>query len=203
MKRITILFIMVSTINFTVKSQYDRIKEYYSHYGMNISQIHSGSGHGYGIVVNTNIQKGRKSLEVGAIFKTSENKIAGADLRYKIFLGHFNDFLKCEKLFSPYFQYNLVYQKATVDAPVFVTIGKSRIELPYNGPDIVTTIEHYVSLGLQLKINNRFYFDSSLGLGIYIGSIDKNNKPSSFGIHKENYGFTASYKLGGGYRFNK
>ena len=34
MKRISILFIMVSAINLTVKSQYGRIKEHYSYYGM-------------------------------------------------------------------------------------------------------------------------------------------------------------------------
>jgi hypothetical protein len=200
MKRIAFLFIMVSVINLTVKSQYEGIKEYYTHYGVNVSQIHSGSGHGDGIVVNVNVRKERKSLEAGAIFKTSENKIAGADIRYKIFLGHFNDFLNGEKLFSPYFQYNLVYQKAIINVPVIVTTGKKKIELPDSWPGIVTTIEHYVSLGLQLKIYKHFYFDSSLGLGIYIGSIDKKIKPTSLGIHKENYGFTSSYKLGIGYR---
>ena len=202
MKRVTIFIIIVSAINLTVKSQYSREKEYDSHYGMNVSHIHSGSGHGYGISINTNIQKGRKSFEVGAIYQISENKIAGADLRYKFFLGHFNDFLFGEKLFSPYLQYNLIYQKATVDAPIIVTRGKSTIELPDSEPGTLATIEHYMSLGLQLKMCYHFFVDSSLGLGVYIGSIDKENKPASFGIHKDNHGFTASFKLGIGYRFN-
>ena len=201
MKRIVVL-VMVTAINLTVKSQYSRENDHYSHYGMNISQIHSGSGHGYGIAINANIQKGRKSLEAGAIYQTSEDKIAGADIRYKIFLGRFNDFLCGEKLLSPYLQYNLIYRKATVDAPAIVFKGKSTIELPGCKSGIVGTLEHYVSIGLQLKIYNRFYVDSSLGLGLYIGTIDKENKPTGFGIHKENHGFTTSFKLGIGYRFN-
>ena len=201
MKTVTILFMMVIAVNLAAKSQYSRETEYSSHFGMNVSQIHSGSGHGYGISINTNIQKGRKSLEVGAIYQTSENKIAGADLRYKIFFGQFNDFLFGEKLLSPYFQYNLIYHKTTVDAPT-VTRGKSTIELPDSEPGTIGTMEHYVSMGLQLKLINCFYIDSSLGLGAYIGTIDKENISKSFGIHKENYGFTTSFKLGIGYRFN-
>lgn len=193
---------MVAAINLTVKSQYSREKEYDSHYGMNVSHINSGSGHGYGISISSNIQKGRKSLEVGAIYQISEKKITGADLKYKVFLGHFNDFLFGEKLFSPYLQYNLIYQKTTVNTPVKITREKSTIELPDLEPSVIGTMEHYVSIGLQLKICYRFLIDSSLGLGAYIGSIDKENKPDSFGIHKDNHGFTASYKLGIGYRFN-
>ena len=128
MKKTTIILIMVIAMTLTVKSQYSREKEYYSHYGINISRIHSGSGLSHGISFNTNIQKGRKSLEVGAIYQTSENKIAGADLRYKTFFGHFNDFLYDKKLLSPYFQYNLIYRKAAVDAPTVITRNKSTIE---------------------------------------------------------------------------
>ena len=71
-------------------------KEYDSRYGMNISQIHSGSGHGYGIAVSINIQKGVKSLEVGAIYQTSENKIAGL-FRYSGFTKYdfFCPFIIC------------------------------------------------------------------------------------------------------------
>jgi len=188
MKRIALLFIMASAINLTVKSQHDSIKETYTHYGMNISLIHSGSGYGNGIAINANVQKGRKSLEVGSIFNTSENKIAGADIRYKIFLGHFNDFLNGEKLFSPYFQYNLIYQKSNVNVPVIIIIGKSNIELLDSRPVILTTIEHYVSLGLQIKISKHFYFDSTMGVGIYFGRINKENKSTGFGIHKRNHG---------------
>ncbi|UCH15673.1 MAG: hypothetical protein JSV22_06835 [Bacteroidales bacterium] len=201
MKRIIIL-VMVAAINLTVKAQYSREKEHYSHYGMNISKIYSGSGHGYGITINTNIQKARKSLEVGAIYQTSEDKIAGADIRYKIFFGRFNDFLNGDKLFNPFLQYNLIYRKATVDAPVIVIKNKAAIELSAPTPAVISTIEHYVSLGIQLKIYNRFYFDSSFGLGLYIGYIDKINKPAAIGIHRDNHGFTTSYKLGIGYRFN-
>jgi hypothetical protein len=202
MKKVTVILIMVTAITLTIKSQYSRDKEYDPHYGVNVSQIHSGSGHGYGISINTNIQKGRKSLEVGAIYQTRENKIAGADLRYKIFLGHFNEFLVGKKLINPYLQYNLIYQKATVDAPTVVSSNKSTIELPDSKPGIVGTMEHYAALGVQLKLYDSFYIDGSMGIGVYIGTIDKERVSDNFGIHKENHGFTASFKLGIGYRFN-
>ena len=201
MKTITTL-IMVTAITLTVKSQYSKEKEHDSHYAMNVSSIHSGSGHGHGISVNTSIQKGRKSLEIGAIYQSRQNKISGADLRYKIFTGHFNDFLFGKKFVSPYFQYDLIYQKVTVNIPTVISRGKSTIELPDNEPGTVGTMEHYASLGMQLKLYKNFYIDSSIGLGVYIGSLDKENMADSFGIHKDNYGFTASLKTGIGYRFN-
>ncbi len=201
MKKLAILIIVIA-LTLTVKSQYNEKKEYDSHYGINLSSINSGSGHGYGISMNTNIQKGRKSLEVGAIYQSRENKISGADLRYKIFIGRFNDFLDGKKIISSYIQYNLIYQKATVDAPTVVTRDKSTIELPNSGPATIGTMEHYASFGMQLNMYNDFYIDSSVGLGVYIGSLDKDNPPNSFGIHKENHGYTASFKIGIGYRFN-
>jgi len=197
-----IALILVAAINLTVKSQYSKEEEYDSHYGVNVSSINSGSGHGYGISINTNIQKGRKSLEVGAIYQCRENKISGADFRYKIFIGHFEDFLYGKKYISPYFQYNLIYHKATVNTPTVIYRDKSTIELPDAEPGIVGTIEHYASLGFQLKLYNNLYIDNTIGLGVYIGSLYKQIIPDSFGLHRENYGFTASFKIGIGYRFN-
>ncbi len=201
MKTITILtIIMLVAVN--LSAQYDREKEFDSHYGVNFSSIHSGSGHGSGISINTNVQKGRKSLEVGAIYQTNENKFSGADLKYKVFFGQFNEVIYRKKSFKPYFQYNLVYQVAAVDAPTIVTRTKGTIELPDDEPGVIGTMEHYVALGMQLKLHKSFYLDSSLGFGAYIGSIDKANKPATIGIHKDNHGFTASFKIGIGYRFN-
>jgi hypothetical protein len=197
-----IIVILVAAIPLIAKSQYSKEDEYHSHYGMNVSSINTGSGHGHGVSINTNIQKGNKSLEVGAIFQNSENKISGADLRYKIFVGHFDDLQYRKKIFSPYIQYNLIYRKVTVDAPVVITRDKSTIEIPVSEPGTIATMEHYASLGFQLKLYNRFYFDNTMGLGVYIGSIDKVNKPHGFGLHMDNYGFTGSIKIGLGYRFN-
>lgn len=202
MKKLAVMTTIFAILTIKVSAQYDKEKEFDSHFGVNVSQIHSGSGHGHGLSLNTNVQKGRKSLEVGAIYQTRENKIAGADLRYKVFFGQFNEVIYRNKLFKPYFQYNLIYQVATVDAPTIVNRTKSTIELPDDEPGFIGTMEHYAAFGMQFRFYNSFYIDSSLGLGVYIGSIDKENGADTFGVHKENHGFTASFKIGIGYRFN-
>ena len=79
MKTLTTIAALITILALKVNAQYDREKEFDSHYGASVSQIHSGSGHGHGISINTNVQKGRKSLEFGAIYQTKENKLAGAD----------------------------------------------------------------------------------------------------------------------------
>ncbi len=202
MKTITVIVSILTIFTLHLNAQYDRQKEFDSHYGVSVSQINSGSGHGYGVSLNTNIQKGRKSLEVGAIFQTNESKVAGADFRYKVFFGQFNEVIYRKKSFRPYFQYNLIYQVATVDAPVVVSSAKSTIELSGPEPGVIGTMEHYAAFGMQLRLYNSFYLDSSVGLGAYIGSVDKEKSPDAFGIHKENHGFTGSFKIGIGYRFN-
>jgi hypothetical protein len=195
---LTMITLFITSLN----AQYDRQNEFYTHYGINVSQIYSGSGHGYGISVNTNIQKGRKSLEVGAIYQARENKLAGADFRFKIFFGQFNEVLYRNKSVKPYILYNLIYQKATVHEKTVLKRTKGTVELPDDIPGIIATMEHYAAIGIQLKLHKGFYIDSSLGLGAYIGSINKEQGPGSFGLHKENHGYTSSLKLGLGYRFN-
>ena len=69
--------------------------------------------------------------------------------------------------------------------------------------NIIATMEHYAGFGLQQRLKNNFHFDSSIGVGVYLGSIySKYNPIKTFGIHRENYGFVLSFKLGVGYRFN-
>lgn len=197
--------VVITMITFTAIStnaQYDREKEFNTHYGLNISNIYSGSGHGYGVSINTNVQKGRKSLEIGAIYNPAESRFSGADFRYKVFSGPFNDVIYRRKLLKPYFQYNLIYQHKTIYTPVVLTGLKSTVELSDNEPGVVGTMEHYISLGIQLKLHKCFFMDTSLGVGAYIGSLDKEKGPDTFGIHKENHGYTGSFKIGIGYRFN-
>jgi hypothetical protein len=195
-------FFLVSAITLTVNSQYSKEKECCSHYGISMCAISSGSGHGFGISVNTFVFRGGKSLEAGAIYQVREDKISGADIKYKIFLMRNKDFNYGRKSVFPYLQYNLIYHKARACTPVIVTTDKSTIELNGAVPGIIATIEHYASLGFQIKLSDGFYADSNIGLGIYIGSINKQNKPRCPGLHKNNFGLTTSFKIGIGYRFN-
>lgn len=195
-------FFLVSAITLTVKSQYSKENECCSHYGISVCAINSGSGHGFGISMNAFVSKGRKSLEAGAIYQESEDKISGADIKYKIFLIRNEDFIYGRKSVFPYIQYNLIYHKARACTPVILNVNKSTIEPQGSVPGIVATIEHYASLGFHCKLYGGIYADSNIGLGIYTGSIDKQNKPQWPGLHKDNFGFTGSFKIGIGYRFN-
>jgi hypothetical protein len=202
MKKILIIWIFIFQYTVSTDAQYSRDKEYLSHYGIDFSEINSGSGHGSGLSLNFNIQKGRKALSFGAVYQPRENKISGVDFKYRIFLGQFDESVYRTRILRPYLQYNLSYKKATVDAPVIIPAANSYIELPDSEQGTIGTMEHYAAFGLQLSLYKNIYFDSSLGMGIYIGSLDKINHPNTIGIHGENHGFTGSVKIGIGVRIN-
>ena len=172
-----------------------------SHYGIGLSQINTGTGHGTGYSFTANILKGRKSLEVGLIYSDRESKIAGGDFKYEIYLGNIHRIENGKKIFFPYLQYNLMYEKGTSYSPDLVTLNGTQYEIP-SDPGSVATIGHYVAYGNKIRIFGNAYVDSSLGLGLYTGSLDKVNGPDTWGIHNTNNGFTFSFKIGFGYTFN-
>lgn len=197
-KQITVyiaLFIVTSLIN-AQRSDHD------AHLGMNLSTVFSGSGHGSGYAVNGNLTKGRKAIEVGFIYKEKENKITGGDFKYKLFLGELGKINDEKTVLKPYLQYNILYQTLTTDEPVSTGIEKSSVIVSDNNPGMVATMEHYGGVGLQIKLFHKGYLDTSLGMGTYMGSVSKISTPDAIGIHKKNHGYTISYKVGFGYRFN-
>ena len=172
-----------------------------SHYGIGLSEINTGTGHGVGYAFNANILKGRKSLEVGLIYSDRESKVAGGDFKYEIYLGNIHRIENGNKIYQPYIQYNLIYEKGTSYSPDIVNLNGTQYEINSN-PGTVATIGHFFSYGNKIRIFDNAYFDSSLGLGMYRGSLDKVNGPDTWGIHNTNSGFTFSFKIGFGYTFN-
>ena len=73
-------------------------------------------------------------------------------------------------------------------------------ELPAS-PGTIATMEHYTGAGMQVFLAKNICLDGSIGIGSYIGSIDKINAPHSIGIHKENHGFVFAVEFGMGYKF--
>jgi hypothetical protein len=199
MKSLTLIF-AISFLSLEVFTQYNNPYDFVN-YSVCVSQISSGSGQGSGYALGTKIQKGRKALEVAAIYKTSENKIKGGDFKYKVFLGNERKKSRNDLAIKPYIQYNLVYQTATIEEPVVVSREKSTIEIPGEGPVDISTMEHYAAFGLQLNLVKSFYFDGSFGFGAYLGSVNKTDGPGTLGVHKENHGYTYSMKFGVGYSF--
>jgi hypothetical protein len=172
-----------------------------SYYGFGISQIHTGSGHGNGYAICGNITKGRKAIEAGIIYSERESKFAGGDFKYKIYFRNISKLQDNKTIFKPYIQYNIVYQKGMSASPDVVYLGEKTVVIEDTEPGQIATIGHYLCYGNRVKVMGNAYFESSLGFGVYQGSLDKVNGPGTFGIHKDNYGFTYSFKLGFGYTF--
>jgi len=193
-----ITLLLTSSLVFGKKNA---VQFYETHYAINLSQINSGSGHGVSYTFNGSLIKGRKALEVGLIFNDRESKIAGGDFKYRIFLGNIYKIQENDQIFTPYLQYNLIYQKGTSYSPDIIQLGSESYSVPSEA-GMISTLGHYLAGGNKLRLFSRAYLDTSLGLGVYMGSLDKINGPDTWGIHKENYGFTFAFKVGFGYTFN-
>ncbi len=172
-----------------------------AYYGISFNEINTGSGHGSGTTASLLVTKGRKTLEAGIIYKVHDNRLSGGDIKYKIALG--KDYSpEGKKLIKTYLQYNIIYRTAIVKSPTIVTVNNKKVELPDNEPGVITTMEHYVAFGTKIRLFERGYLDTNFGMGAYLGSINKEKTPDTPGIHKCNYGFTYSVKIGFGYIIN-
>jgi len=203
MKKLISIYLFLFLL-FPLFSQND---EYGVYYGVNISQFHTGSGHGSSYVFHSNIQKGRRSLDLGMIYQEADKRISGGDVKYKIFLGK-NAFPETNEQHDgihirPYFHYNCIYQSSRVMTPDVSPTGRKKSAFPElpSSPGTIATMEHYAGIGFQVHISQHFCIDMSAGTGAYVGSLDKYNAPSTAGIHKENHGFVFSFEAGMGYKF--
>ncbi|NBC82780.1 MAG: hypothetical protein GVY19_05305 [Bacteroidetes bacterium] len=171
-------------------------------YGIAMSQNHTGSGHGSNVALSTNVRKANKTLEVGAIFNDEENRISGADIKYKVFLGTPNEFVYKSRKVKTFFQYNCMYQKRTTEKNMDLAGNfKSTGESPTMEGE-VSTIEHYVGIGMQVKLMNRMHLEGSMGAGGYIGSVKHDEGGARITNQSKNGGYTLSFKIGVGYAFN-
>ncbi len=195
---ILIIFFLSSEQTFGKKNAVEINQTYY---GVSFSFINSGSGQSAGYTANGSITKGRTTLEAGLIYCENDIRISGGDFKYRILLGNLYRIQGNDKIFTPYFQYNLNYQNGISYSPDLVQLGSETYTVP-SDPGTVSTIGHYLAYGNKIRLFNRAYFDTSFGLGVYQGSLDKVNGPETWGIHKENYGFTFAFKVGFGYTFN-
>lgn len=202
-KLVLVLIASITTLTLTAQKQ----SGFGVFYGMNVSEFHTGSGHGSSYVINSNVQKGRRSLEMGMVYQDEEDRISGGDVKYKIYLGK-NAFLENQSAntgvkVKPYLHYNCIYHSTKINTPDNVPVGGKKStypELP-SSPGTIATMEHYSGFGMQVFLSKNICIDASAGLGTYIGSIDKYNAPKTIGIHKDNHGFVLAFELGLGYKF--
>ena len=194
---IVLIMLLFSTLVFSKKNTRQIIE---TQYAISLSQISTGSGHGVGYTINGSIIKGKKALEAGLIYNEKESRISGGDFKYQIILGDLNRIQSDKKLYIPYLQFNLVYRNGMSNSPDVLKLGSETYSLP-SKPGMISTMGHYLAYGNKIRLFNRVYFDTSLGFGFYLGSLDKVNDPDTFGIHYGNSGFTYAFKVGFGYAF--
>jgi len=147
------LFILGLLVILPVFSQNEGHNVYY---GVNLSQFHTGSGHGSSYVINTNIRRGRKALDFGMVYQGADKRISGGDVKYKVFMGK-NAFLESQQeehgiSVKPYIHYNCIYQSSRVVTPDVAPTGMKKStypELP-SSPGTIASMEHYAGLGIQV-----------------------------------------------------
>jgi hypothetical protein len=171
-----------------------------TYYVTGISFVTSGSGQGSGISLYAGVGKGRKFMKAGIIFCNHDSKISGGDFEYRLFLGDFTVIQGRDQIISPFLQYNILYQKRISYSPDIISLGE-QIYYIESDPGSVATMGHFASLGSTFRIMHRIFVEASLGLGLYIGSVDKVNGQDTCGIHCGNYGFTYTCKIGISYSF--
>ena len=198
MKRLFLLTISLFLLINGLSRDFDFYKPYY---GINFFQSSTGSGYGSSMNINFNVQKFNRVFEVGLMFNAGRQQITGIEFSYKHFLGfHSVNFYK--RALKPFFHYNFLYRM-----PANVIVSSTAISSsPSNIYDSgetgkMTTFEHAVGFGLQLRLVKQFYCEGNVGFGAYFGSHYQGSTPASWGIHLNNYGFVPSFKLGFGYQF--
>ena len=198
---IVTIILLTSTLTFAKKKGKTASVDELPFYGVGLTNINTGTGHGPGYAVSGSIMKGRKSIEAGIIYSERESKLSGGDFKYQVYIGNIDRIHNNNTIFRPYFQYNIVYQRGLSTSPDVVQLGEQTVIIEDTEPGEIATIGHYLGYGNKVKIMGNAYIESSVGIGVYQGSLDKVNGPHTLGIHKENHGFTYSLKLGFGYTF--
>jgi hypothetical protein len=170
-------------------------------YGAGISVSHSGSGHGTNMVFSILTQNNFKGMEFGVSFSPENMKLKGGEFKYKAFTGKFDHYFG-NTLFRPYFVYDFMYNmEKSFEPDVFYYKDEAfYMEDPDGGK--IATMEHYAGMGMHMMFSNKFFIESSLGLGAYLGSISKLSDPGWLGFHEVNHGFTTTMKFSMGIMLN-
>lgn len=169
-------------------------------YGFNFSAVNSGSGHGSNLVLNFVATDNKRAMEFGAIVRPDNFLPKGAEFKYQVFFGKYDYYLN-HMMIRPFFMYNCLYQNETTTEPLVIETTSGPLVIPDNKAGTISTMEHYVGTGLFFRFLNNFYFSSSAGIGVYLGSLSKLETPETIGIHKMNKGFTGTMKLSFGMLF--
>ncbi len=149
----------------------------------------------------------RRTYELAVIIDDEEG-INGAEFVHKIFLNknRSNDEFNIGNYsLRPYIVYNLVYQRELsqrqLDNNLIIHGSDYYAVADLEEPEKVTTIEHYIGLGVERDLFKHIFIHANLFTGIHLGLNNNNNKlDSSKDQHQEN-AYSWNVKFGFGYRF--
>lgn len=194
---IVILFIVIAVFQFQyVQSQASVPLQY----GFSFSGTSTGSGHGSNIVLNFVALDNQKAMEFGAIIRPDNVMPKGVEFKYKIYFGK-TDFYVNQMMIRPFAMYNCLYQNETTIEPMVLETVSGPLLIPDNQAGTISTMEHYIGIGLHFRFLNNFFINTSTGIGAYIGSLTKLETPETIGIHKYNRGWTGTFKISAGLLF--
>jgi hypothetical protein len=166
-----------------------------SFYGIQMYQAATASGYGGSYNINVNYQKDQKVFELGCLFSRNNRTFMGFEFLYKRFFG-FNSLKFYNRLVNPYLHYNFIFR-----SPQEIVVKQSDNNYSSLSGGQMRTFEHAIGFGLQVKLFSNLRLDANAGFGVYLGSKYQGSTPSTIGIHRDNYGFVPSFKVGFGYQF--
>lgn len=175
--------------------------------GSSISQSVNNFTDNGNLSAGFNVVMERRTYELAVIIDEQEG-INGAEFSHKIFLNKNQgdaDFNIGNYALRPYVVYNLVYQRALskrqLDNNLIIDGSDYYAVADLEDPEKVTTIEHYIGLGIERDIFTNIFINANLFTGIHLGLNNNNNKiDSSKEQHQEN-AYSWNVKFGFGYRF--
>lgn len=175
-------------------------------YSSYVSGSMTGSSEPYSTVVGISMVNERRSYDLGVILN-EQDFLTGAEFVHKIFLNkkkgdeynvkHFNT--------RPYIIYNFVYHYSQskmqmTDGKILESgapVGINELEAPTK----VITMEHYLGVGFEQDLLKHLFVSTNVGLGLYLGQNNDNNKVNPLVEQRQENGFSWSLKFGFGYRF--
>lgn len=159
------------------------------------------------LTAGLNIVQARRTYELAVIIDDEEG-INGAEFVHKIFLNKKNssdDYCITNYSFRPYIVYNLVYQRAVSqqqkDNNLIIYGSDYYSVLSIEKPEKVTTIKHYIGIGVERDIFSHLFINASAFTGIHLGKNNNNNKIDPTKAQHQENAYSWNVKFGFGYRF--
>ncbi len=203
-----IIYILAVFTFFTI-SRESTAEEGEGDYGLTITESYHANDNSVRHTMNMIFEYDRKVIQFGVLLK-NDQLISGANVKYKYYLSKkydkFSAYYSGGKNLRPYFAYHFVfYRHENMQGQLPGMTKKSGFQdplPPVYGKGMVTTLEHYIGLGLQLKLFPRIYADGSICAGAYVGKTDYEGSVIEYlGINSFNSGFSVALNIGLGYEF--